>query len=460
MSITYYLYTGQQLLETRVGTTSDTPQTAAIQYQYVWSPTGLNVPILRDTYADGAVVSADRLYYLTDANNNVTAVTDDTGAVQERYSYDAYGNATIYDADWVERSSSSVNNTLLFAGMFVDPTTGLYYARARWFNPSTGAFITQDPAQAETNLYGYAGNDPISESDPTGLAVTVGYPSTTPTCDPAAGTYSNYNYVKSEVIAGGLATSAKHMEGTQYSPNPSVFSALDALLTGGSPLTAQSFSADTTAWGVNSSTFLGASVEGGYGTYTGAAQAMAGTVTRSGGTVVVPGVGTVTVTVNPQDGSTKTSVAANGPPLGVPGAGGSASGGIGISRTPTTNEYYAKGNVSVDSNPARFESSTATTTVRMGPTPAPNPLDSTLHSMPQLSNAPIQYSVPSTGDAIADRNNLIKQMMKPSNATAPQLNATCNLAEMSEPRPAPAAPPPASPAPRTWTGWFWSFFGY
>jgi RHS repeat-associated protein len=178
-SVTYYLYAGQQLLETRVGTTSDTPQTAAIQYQYVWSPTGINVPILRDTYSDGAVVAADRLYYLTDANNNVTAVTDDTGAVQERYSYDAYGNVTIYDADWVQRSASEVNNTLLFAGMMVDPTTGMYYARARWYDPSTGSFITEDPAQAETNLYGYAGNDPISESDPTGLVVNVGYPSTT-----------------------------------------------------------------------------------------------------------------------------------------------------------------------------------------------------------------------------------------------------------------------------------------
>jgi RHS repeat-associated protein len=178
-SVTFYLYAGPQLLETRVGTTSDTPETAAIQYQYVWSPTGINVPILRDTYSDGELVPADRLYYLTDANNNVTAVTDDTGAVQERYSYDAYGNVTIYDADWVQRSSSSVNNTLLFAGMFVDPTTGLYYARARWYNPSTGGFITQDPSQAETNLYGYAGDDPISESDPTGLAPGGSFPSTT-----------------------------------------------------------------------------------------------------------------------------------------------------------------------------------------------------------------------------------------------------------------------------------------
>jgi RHS repeat-associated protein len=187
-SATFYLYAGQQQLETRVGTTSDTPETASIQYQYVWSPTGLNSPILRDTYVDGSAVSTDRLYYLTDANGNVTAVTDDTGAVQERYSYDAYGNATIYDASGTVLSSSAVNNTLLFGSMQVDPTTGLYYDRARWFDPATGVFITQDPAQADENLFRYAGNDPISESDPTGLQFnTGGYPSTTPGPPPCNG---------------------------------------------------------------------------------------------------------------------------------------------------------------------------------------------------------------------------------------------------------------------------------
>jgi hypothetical protein len=79
--------------------------------------------------------------------------------------------------------------------MFVDPTTGLSYDRARWFNPATGSFITQDPAQAETNLYGYAGNDPISESDPSGLA--VGDTDTTP--GPAACT-DNTTHVANVVI--------------------------------------------------------------------------------------------------------------------------------------------------------------------------------------------------------------------------------------------------------------------
>jgi RHS repeat-associated protein len=112
-----------------------------------------------------------------DKSGNLTVVTNSSGTVQERYSYDAYGNVTIYDADWDVRTSSTENNALLFAGMFVDPTTGLYYARARWYNPSTGGFISQDPAQAETNLYGYAGDNPIDQSDPTGLY--VGYPSST-----------------------------------------------------------------------------------------------------------------------------------------------------------------------------------------------------------------------------------------------------------------------------------------
>ena len=111
------------------------------------------------------------MYYLTDANNNVTAVTNASGVVQERYSYDAYGNVTIYNANWTATgTASAVGNTMLFAGMNQDPTTGLYYDRARWYNPSTGGYLSRDPAQSDANLYRYVGNDPIGKVDPSGLA--------------------------------------------------------------------------------------------------------------------------------------------------------------------------------------------------------------------------------------------------------------------------------------------------
>ena len=53
---------------------------------------------------------------------------------------------------------------------FAEPATGLVYARARWYDPSTGSFLTPDPLgyQDSSNLYAFAGGDPVNGRDPTG----------------------------------------------------------------------------------------------------------------------------------------------------------------------------------------------------------------------------------------------------------------------------------------------------
>ncbi|MGP0026218.1 MAG: RHS repeat-associated core domain-containing protein, partial [Streptosporangiaceae bacterium] len=194
-------YAGQRLLETsdRLPASPENGATAVTQ-QYVWSAMSVNSPIETDrtvsTYNSGTwTPPTDRLYYLTDANDNVTAVTNASGVVQERYSYDAYGHVTVYNSGWtVTGTASAFGNTILFAGMDCDPATGLYYDSARWYNPSTGGFLTTDPILSSANLYEYAGNDPTGEADPSGLVAqgppwtasgTPGTPATpgpNPTC--------------------------------------------------------------------------------------------------------------------------------------------------------------------------------------------------------------------------------------------------------------------------------------
>jgi RHS repeat-associated protein len=173
-TVTYSFYSGQNAIETRSANFSvgeqPTPASTAVQYQYVFSPVSGKTPILRDG-------SSGRIYYLSDANSNVTAVvglSGSTWAVAERYVYSAYGSVTVYSPDYstvrgTSLSASTVGNTIGFANMVFDPVTGLYHDEARWYSTVTSTFITADPAQADLNTYRYCGNDPTGATDPSGM---------------------------------------------------------------------------------------------------------------------------------------------------------------------------------------------------------------------------------------------------------------------------------------------------
>ena len=92
----YYL-AGQQVVETDYTSGGIT----ALQYQYVWSARYIDAPILRDDSTNGATYP--RLYYLNDANFNVTSLTGTNGSVVERCVYDAYGAPMFYCAHGLPR---------------------------------------------------------------------------------------------------------------------------------------------------------------------------------------------------------------------------------------------------------------------------------------------------------------------------------------------------------------------
>jgi uncharacterized protein RhaS with RHS repeats len=59
--------------------------------------------------------------------------------------------------------------------------------RARWYDPSTGMFLSTDPlgvAGGDLNLYGYVGRDPINASDPTGTCIRARSQSSDPGLTP------------------------------------------------------------------------------------------------------------------------------------------------------------------------------------------------------------------------------------------------------------------------------------
>jgi len=82
-------------------------------------------------------VHANHLY-------SVAALTDSTGAVTERYRYDAYGKQTITSAVGAMLARSSVNWNRGYTGYIADQETSLLYARSRMYSSFLGRFASRD----------------------------------------------------------------------------------------------------------------------------------------------------------------------------------------------------------------------------------------------------------------------------------------------------------------------------
>jgi RHS repeat-associated protein len=108
--------------------------------------------------------SAATSYYDADGLGSVTSLSNTAGALAQTYGYDSFGKQT--------SSSGSLTNPFQYTARESDTETGLYYYRARYYDPNPGRFISEDPirfASGTTNFYAYVGNDPVDESDPFGL---------------------------------------------------------------------------------------------------------------------------------------------------------------------------------------------------------------------------------------------------------------------------------------------------
>jgi len=173
----FFYNQGWQELESRRTTSENTgPESVQPQYQYVWSRRYIDAPVLRDknTDADG-LCDDERLYYLGDANFNVTTLVSTAGDAVERYVYSPYGVLTIYDATWANvRSASSYANAYTYTGRQLDTETGLYYYRARVYAAQLGRFASRDPVGYVDGPVLYAAYFAVRGlCDPTGLSCRI-----------------------------------------------------------------------------------------------------------------------------------------------------------------------------------------------------------------------------------------------------------------------------------------------
>jgi RHS repeat-associated protein len=141
---------------------------------FVWSDEVDGIQMLEqkdvlDYDADGNTTEVTRAFYHRNALGSVMEITDLNQAVMVSYRYDAYGRVTITRGG-TPQSFDPLGNHWTFTGRFLDEEAGLFYYRARYYDPSTGRFLQRDALgyAASPSLYSYVDSSPLSRIDPSG----------------------------------------------------------------------------------------------------------------------------------------------------------------------------------------------------------------------------------------------------------------------------------------------------
>ena len=131
----------------------------------------------------GLAESAGYAYYLKDHLNSVNEITNANGDVIQKMDYSAFGvlRSVKNDSDQeVGFNNAPIKTSFTYTGREFEPELNMYYYRARYYDPSVGRFLQQDPDPGKLNnpitflsKYIYGANNPIMFTDPSGRFIQV-----------------------------------------------------------------------------------------------------------------------------------------------------------------------------------------------------------------------------------------------------------------------------------------------
>ncbi len=137
----------------------------------------INDTLLNEVVYSGAftplmgVNKHQHFYYHENELNSVEAITNEQGNLLERYEYDPYGKASVYDSTGNVLTGSKTGNRFGFTGQEYDSSTNTYHFHFRNYSPATGRFNERDPIGYgdDVNIYQYVHDNPANLIDLLGL---------------------------------------------------------------------------------------------------------------------------------------------------------------------------------------------------------------------------------------------------------------------------------------------------
>lgn len=172
-----FIYDGDHVLAILDGENS-------VLASYLFGP-NVDDPIAM-VFKDSRTQKLEKLSFVKDHQNSVRVVVKDDGSIAQQIAYTAYGKSKI-----LEPSKDKFVNYFYYTSRELEPETGDYFYRARYYNPVQARFLSEDPLGIDgknMNLYAYVNNNPLIYNDPTGKSpewIDDGFCYITGRCDPS-----------------------------------------------------------------------------------------------------------------------------------------------------------------------------------------------------------------------------------------------------------------------------------